>query len=76
MTRKQVILLAALALLAVAVAWLALRNPGPPFLPADETHRVFDSADACLACHGPGGGSPRSPAHPLGTDCMRCHAPR
>ena len=73
MSRKQVVLLGALAAVAALVVWLSLRNPRPPELPADEAHATFSSADACLECHGPRGTSPRMENHPLGLDCLRCH---
>lgn len=73
MNQKQVALLGALALLALFVGWLALRNPKPAFLPDDEVHATFSSARACLACHGPNGDVPQSRNHPVGNDCLRCH---
>lgn len=76
MTRRQVVLLLALAALAAALIGLALRNPAPPWLPSDAEHASSVSADACLACHGPGGPSPQSASHPVGRDCARCHVAR
>jgi len=74
MSRRQLISLLALGALLALVVYLALRNPKPPFLPADDAHRAFDGAEACLTCHGPGGPSPQAQKHPVGRDCMRCHA--
>jgi hypothetical protein len=73
LNRQQIILLGLLALLVLAVVVLALRNPQPPLLPTDETHRGFAGADACLECHGGDGPAPRSRNHPIGNDCLRCH---
>jgi len=74
MTRRQILALLALAALAAVVAVLASRNPRPPYVPADADHARWEGAAACLACHGPDGPLPRSPNHPLGDDCLRCHA--
>ena len=76
MSRKQVVLLAALALLILAVAWLARSNRQPPFLPQDADHASFTGAEPCLTCHGPGGPYPQSRSHPTGFDCIRCHGSR
>jgi hypothetical protein len=73
MDRKQVSLLAALALLAALVIVLAVRNRQPPPLPEDGEHRGGAAVDRCLACHGPEGVLPRSRNHPVGLDCLRCH---
>jgi cytochrome c553 len=73
MQKKQVMLLALLALLAGLVLWLANRTRQPPLLPADPDHARFDGAAACMTCHGPDGPLPQDPNHPLGQDCMRCH---
>ena len=75
MSRKQIALLAALALVASLVLALALRTRPAPFLPVDDDH-ASAAATPCLACHGPGGVFPRTPNHPLGDDCFRCHARR
>jgi hypothetical protein len=74
MKRKQVVLLLGLAILAAAIAVLAVRNPRPPYVPSDDVHARWDGAAACLECHGVAGPVPRSPNHPLGDDCLRCHA--
>jgi hypothetical protein len=76
LTRRQIVLLAALAVLAVLVIWLAMRNPKPPWLPPDAVHARFLDPDTCLSCHGPSGVLPQSAAHPVGRDCLRCHARR
>ena len=73
MRSVQIAMLAGLLLLAGLVAWLALRNPQPPFLPADADHARFINAGRCLSCHGPQGESPQPANHPLGNDCLRCH---
>jgi cytochrome c553 len=73
MSRKQWTLLAAIVIAAAFVAWLARSSRQPPMLPTDETHRAFESAGACLQCHGAQAAVPRSPRHPLGDDCLRCH---
>ena len=74
MGRRRWILLALLAATAALVAVLATRTRKPPFLPADPAHAEFTSVSACLVCHGPDGAAPRSKEHPLGNDCLRCHA--
>jgi hypothetical protein len=76
MSRKQWIALAAIAAAAAAAALIARSTRQPPVLPADEVHATFESAGACLACHGPAAESPRGPRHPLGDDCLRCHGRR
>ena len=73
MKPRQVVLLALLAAVALFVAWLALRNPKPPWLPGDPEHETFVSAHECLKCHGPDGPIPQSLRHPVGRDCLRCH---
>lgn len=75
MKRKQVALLGCLAALAGLVAWLAVRNPQPPLVPPDRDH-VFVSDEGCLTCHGPAGSLPKTPTHPIGNDCLRCHGSR
>lgn len=65
--------LAALALIAGLVLFLALRTRQPPFLPRDEPHAQFVGAGPCLVCHGAEGPAPQSKNHPLGNDCTRCH---
>ena len=74
MSRRQIILLLALALLAATVGWLLIRNRQAPRLPADGEHASFVDADTCLACHGPEGPAPRSRNHPIGRRCLQCHA--
>jgi len=76
MNRKQLIALLALLAVAALVGLFALRNPQPPILPQDDDHALFDGADGCLVCHDADSGLPRSPNHPLGTDCTRCHGMR
>jgi Spy/CpxP family protein refolding chaperone len=76
MKRTQWLLMAALAGAALFVGLLALRTNKPPFLPADAEHDGFVSGRACLTCHGPDGAAPQSKGHPLGNDCLRCHAAR
>ena len=76
MSRKQVVLLAILALAILAVAWLARSNRQPPFLPQDGDHASFSGAEPCLKCHGPDGPYPQSRSHPTGFDCIRCHGTR
>lgn len=73
MNRKQWTLLAAIVVAAGFIAWLAWSSRQPPMLPADDVHAGFESAAACLSCHGSGGPLPRSSRHPLGDDCLRCH---
>ena len=76
MNRKQIIAMLALLTIAALVGILALRNAQPPMLPQDEDHARFDGADGCLVCHGADGDLPRSPDHPLGDNCTRCHGRR
>ena len=76
MKRRQWIVLAAIFVAAAFVAWLALSSRQPPLLPADEVHRRFESAEACMDCHAAGASSPQSQKHPLGDDCLRCHGQR
>jgi len=75
MSRRQIVLVAVLALVALIVVWLALGTRRAPYLPEDADHG--DAATtSCLDCHGPDGGFPRPANHPLGNDCFRCHARR
>ena len=76
MRRSQWIVLVAIMVAAAFVAWLALTSRQAPLIPADDVHRTFESASACLGCHGPGAAIPRSPKHPLGEECLRCHGLR
>ena len=76
MSRKQWIVLAAIAVAAGFIAWLALSSRQPPLLPTDDAHAAFESAASCLSCHGAEGAVPQSPRHPLGEDCLRCHGRR
>jgi len=71
--RNQIVALAALAVGALLVLVLALRNPQPPVLPADAEHVNTIDVEKCLGCHGPDGEFPRPKKHPLGADCTRCH---
>jgi cytochrome c553 len=68
--------LAVIALAAGFVAWLAYATRQAPLLPDDDLHATFQSARACLGCHGPEGAVPQPPKHPLGEDCLRCHGRR
>ena len=76
MSRKQGVLLGVLAAAAAFVGWLAFHGRQAPVLPADETHAAFVSPAECLTCHGPEAAVPRSPEHPLGDECLRCHGSR
>ena len=73
MSRIQRILFVALVLAGLLVAWLAYRTRQPPILPGDAEHRRFVNAETCLTCHDADGPAPRSSAHPVGLDCLRCH---
>ena len=74
MSRRQIVLAAALALVALLAVLLAVRTRGAPYLPGDPEHA--SEAAACMSCHGSDGPAPRSANHPLGDDCFRCHARR
>lgn len=74
MSRKQIVWLILLVLVAALVLALAFRSRPAPFLPADDDHRSSPTAQPCDECHGPDGVLPRSQNHPLGEDCFRCHA--
>lgn len=76
MNRKQWTLLVAIVVAAGFIAWLARSSRQPPMLPANDVHAAFESAGICLSCHGAQGAVPRSPRHPLGDDCLRCHGAR
>jgi len=75
-SRKQLMILAAMGAMAAFIAWLAWSSRQPPMLPDDDTHRTFLGARECLSCHCPEGPVPRSRQHPLGDDCVRCHGSR
>jgi len=75
MSRKQIVLASALAVVALLVLALALGTRRAPYLPEDGDHSP-DSVAACMGCHGLEGPLPRSTNHPLGDDCFRCHARR
>ena len=74
--RKQWVVLAVIAIVAAFIAWLATSSRQAPFLPGDDTHATFLSAQDCLGCHGSGSAVPQAPNHPLGEDCLRCHGRR
>lgn len=74
MSRAQKAAGIGLLIFALLVLWLALRNRHPPLLPADDAHASFADEASCLECHGPDGAIPRNEKHPIGNDCMRCHA--
>ncbi|HXV77033.1 MAG TPA: hypothetical protein VD788_12020 [Candidatus Polarisedimenticolaceae bacterium] len=76
MKRVRIVSLVLLGLIALLLVVLAVRNPAPPFLPADADHAAAGDTPACLACHGVDAPMPRSTNHPLGEDCWRCHARR
>ena len=63
---------AGLIVLAGLVLVLVLRNPSPPAPPGDADH-VWHGPDTCLVCHDASGAVPRSPNHPVGRECLRCH---
>lgn len=73
MNRTQIVLLTLLALLGGFIAWLAIRNRQPPFVPSDADHAGMFILENCQACHDPDGDAPRGRNHPVGTDCLRCH---
>ena len=73
MKRVQWIAFGGLVLLAGFVLVLMLRNPRAPALPGNANH-VWREADTCLVCHDTNGMMPRTPNHPVGRDCLRCHA--
>lgn len=72
--RSQALFLLALALVAALIVILALRNRAAPWLPNDSEHATFSGADRCLTCHDRQGPVPQSERHPVGRDCLRCHA--
>ncbi len=72
MKRRQLVMLSVMLLGAALVLILVLRNRQPPRIPPDEDHRVL-YADECMECHGPDGGLPQDPNHPIGRECSRCH---
>jgi cytochrome c553 len=76
MSRKQWVILGGIGVMAAFIAWLAWSSRQPPMLPQDDVHETFENAAACMSCHGPDGGVPQSPRHPLGEDCLRCHGSR
>jgi cytochrome c553 len=76
MNRRQWMILAAIGIVAAFIAWLAWSSRQPPLLPHDDAHATFESARACMGCHGPDGAVPQAPRHPLGQDCLRCHGLR
>ena len=76
MRRTQIVFGVILALAAVLVLVLALRNPPAPFLPVDDDHVVGPDLSSCIDCHDPDGAAPRGKTHPLGNDCFRCHSSR
>lgn len=72
MKRPQWIAVGGLVVLAGLVLVLMLRNRQAPALPGDTNH-VWHGADTCLVCHNTNGVAPRTPNHPVGRDCLRCH---
>jgi cytochrome c553 len=76
MTRRQLVMLVLVVMVAAFIAGLALRTDKPPWMPEDADHAIFVDAEGCVVCHGPEGPLPRSRNHPVGMDCMRCHGRR
>jgi hypothetical protein len=76
MSRRQWLILAAIGGAAAFIGWLAWSSRQAPMLPQDDIHLTVTSAGACLECHGANGAVPRSPRHPLGNECFRCHGSR
>jgi len=71
--KTQWIAVCGLLAFAAIVSVLMLRNRHPPAMP-DNTDHTWRGADGCLVCHGPNGRAPRTPNHPVGRECLRCHA--
>lgn len=72
--RTQVIAVLVLLVVALLVGTLVCRGRQAPFLPVDADHARFVGHGPCDECHGPDAGAPRGENHPIGNDCMRCHA--
>ena len=72
--RRVVILLAFLILFLGIILMVAFKRQ-PPEIPIDAAHtRAGRVPEACVACHSPGGVSPRTPNHPMGNQpCWSCH---
>lgn len=75
MSRNQWIAVVLLVAASIYIAQLALRAEKPPFMPNNAVHD-WQGAQQCLTCHGPGMVHERTKNHPIGLDCMRCHAKR
>jgi mono/diheme cytochrome c family protein len=69
--RLMAFLVVAGSLAAYFVAY-TVRHRAPP-VPSDPDHARILAAPACLDCHGPDGGAPRGPNHPLNDRCFDCH---
>ena len=67
--------LVALAAAALVVTLVMVGTKRPPFVPRDADHASVRRTEGCLGdCHGPKGTHPRTPKHPIRTDCWSCHA--
>ena len=73
MKRTQWIAFGALFAFAALVLVFALRNRQAPQMPPDEDHG-WRNAETCLECHAPGKQHLENPNHPVGRDCLQCHA--
>lgn len=76
MKRSKIVALLALLAFAAIVVALSLRNRQAPWIPDDAEHAAAIAPADCESCHGHDGVLPRSPDHPIGRDCGRCHAPQ
>lgn len=73
MKRAQWIAFGALFAFAALVLVFVLRNRQAPPMPPDEAHSWLN-ADTCMECHATGTELAQNPNHPVGRDCMQCHA--
>lgn len=64
---------------AVAILLLLLvlsRGKKAPSIPADDSHRVVTTNEACAECHAPGKRAPLKETHPPKEQCLICHKAR
>jgi hypothetical protein len=74
MSRSQKAGFLLLAMIALLIITLAVRNRPAPQMPRDREHTLDNDADRCLTCHMSGSILPQSKNHPVRRDCMSCHS--
>ncbi len=61
------------AVIILVLVFVSKTATKPPFIPADDLHKVITTDAACTECHAPGKRSPLKPSHPPKEQCLYCH---